>query len=486
MNKFNFELDKNNTKKILNNQNNIDRLFTESIIKTIVPKKINFLESNRDSKEINVEWDFNLLNEKLRKTIPDTLTNWYNETSSSGNTTENSKKSFSKYSFIPNYLHFPKTFDYSVKLNLYSKELGLTTIKSPMPIFISPYGCASTYGGKSDDMNNVIASNEVKVPFSIPALSKYPIEEFSKKLSKDIFHMYQLYMTADNDINISIIERAKENNCSVILLTIDAGASHGGYPMIKSGSDITFSESAFSNLINDRVFNIKCYQNIGYVATKDKKILNDVSKYLNVPLKNLLKKYNKTKSFGYARKIQLGGMDMQNASIDKNSPEYIWSIDNISKICHSSKSLSKFFKYNFTKGIPLVIKGILTKKNASEAIKCGADGIYVTIHGGRFVHDSIIPIDVLSDIRDHVKKINKNIGVWYDSGIRNGADILMAYSKGAEFVGIGRPVIFSNVLYGKDGVSATLKHLLFFLKQQAKLCGINNLNDYSILKNIVT
>jgi isopentenyl diphosphate isomerase/L-lactate dehydrogenase-like FMN-dependent dehydrogenase len=61
----------------------------------------------------------------------------------------------------------------------------------------------------------------------------------------------------------------------------------------------------------------------------------------------------------------------------------------------------------------------------------------------------------------------------------------MAYAKGAEFVGIGRPVIYSNVLYGKDGVSATLKHLLYFMKEQAKICGINDLDNYTKLKKIV-
>lgn len=480
MKRYNFKLNKNNTKEILNNQDNIDKLFTKSVIETIVP--YGFLEKD---KEIDVEWDYNDLSDKLKKNIPDAISNWYNESSSAGNTIQNTSIAFSNYKFIPNYLHFPKTFDYMRKLNLYSKDLGLTTLESPMPIFISPYGCASSYGGKSDDMNNVKGSNEVKVPYTIPALSKYPLEELSKNLSKDIFQMYQLYMTSDNDINISIIERAKESNISIIMLTIDAGASHGGYPMIKSGSDITFSISSMSNLINDRVFNIKCYENIGCVATKDKSILNSVSIYLNIPIEKLLLKYDEIKSFGYIRKVQLGGMSMQNASIDKNSPEYIWSIHNISNICHSNKSLSKYHKYEFKKGIPLIVKGIITKESASEAIKCGADGIYVTNHGGRFVHNCIAPIDVLSEIRQHVKKINKNIGVWYDSGIRNGHDILLAYAKGAEFVGIGRPIIYSNVLYGKEGVSATLKHLLYFLKEQAKICGINNLDNYNKLKNII-
>ena len=53
---------KNNTIKMLNNKNNIDKLFTESVIESIVPN--GFLENN---KEFSVEWDFDVLNEELKK-----------------------------------------------------------------------------------------------------------------------------------------------------------------------------------------------------------------------------------------------------------------------------------------------------------------------------------------------------------------------------------------------------------------------------------
>ena len=36
-------------------------------------------------------------------------------------------------------------------------------------------------------------------------------------------------------------------------------------------------------------------------------------------------------------------------------------------------------KYNF----PIVIKGIMSPEDAVEAVKCGADGIWVSNHGGR-------------------------------------------------------------------------------------------------------
>jgi len=47
---------------MLNNKNNIDKLFTESVIESIVPN--GFLENN---KEFSVEWDFDVLNEELKK-----------------------------------------------------------------------------------------------------------------------------------------------------------------------------------------------------------------------------------------------------------------------------------------------------------------------------------------------------------------------------------------------------------------------------------
>jgi isopentenyl diphosphate isomerase/L-lactate dehydrogenase-like FMN-dependent dehydrogenase len=284
-------------------------------------------------------------------------------------------------------------------------------------------------------------------------------------------------LTADDDINISLIERAKQAGVFAIMVTIDAGAAHGGIPMIATGSDITFSTHISGNILSDVVFNIKCFEKLGCIGTMDKAIITYISERSKTSAEQIRSTYNKKKAFQFARRLQIGGMSKQYSCLDSAAAEYIWSLDHLAKICHSAQSMSKYVKYNFAKGVPIIAKGILSTRDAKAAIDCDVDCLYVSNHGGRFLQNSIAPIDALPAIKSVAEGVNPNIGVWFDSGVRNAGDILVAYSRGADFVGIGRPVIYSCVVYGGIGVEAILKQLLFFLKQQCILCGVNNLDQ---------
>ena len=209
-----------------------------------------------------------------------------------------------------------------------------------------------------------------------------------------------------------------------------------------------------------------------------------VSENLNVPIDTLVSSYNFTDSFDYAKAVQGRGMGAENVT-NENSKNYDLSIKNIASICHSSKSLCKYVKRKITKGMPMVVKGCVSVENALEVQKANADGIYVSNHGGRFIYNSVAPLNIVTDIRNAVKKVNKDFGVWLDGGIRNGQDVLTAYTQGAEFVGVGRPIIYACVLYGEPGVSSTTKKLRFELEGQCKLCGQNDLNDYNKLRKNV-
>ena len=114
-----------------------------------------------------------------------------------------------------------------------------------------------------------------------------------------------------------------------------------------------------------------------------------------------------------------------------------------------------------------------------------ADAVYVSNHGGRFVFNSIPPIEVLPEIRKAVKKKDRNFGVWFDSGIRSAADILIAYARGAEFVGIGRPVIYACVDKGRGGVRQILQGLLYTLRDQARLCGLRSADELHLHPGII-
>jgi isopentenyl diphosphate isomerase/L-lactate dehydrogenase-like FMN-dependent dehydrogenase len=162
---------------------------------------------------------------------------------------------------------------------------------------------------------------------------------------------------------------------------------------------------------------------------------------------------------------------------------YPWSVQNIASICHSNVSLSKYINRTFSGGVPIVVKGCMSVEDALLAQRAGADGIYISNHGGRFLYNSVSPLEMLPLIREKVKQVDKNFGIWIDGGIRSGSDIYGAYCKGAEFVGLGRPLIYACVLYGETGVSSFQKKFMFELESQASLCGQNDLNDYEILKS---
>ena len=84
-----------------------------------------------------------------------------------------------------------------------------------------------------------------------------------------------------------------------------------------------------------------------------------------------------------------------------------------------------------------------------------------------------------------MKKKDRNFGVWFDSGIRSAADVLIAYARGAEFVGIGRPVIYACVDKGRGGVRQILQGLLYTLRDQARLCGLQSAHELHTKKDIV-
>ena len=71
----------------------------------------------------------------------------------------------------------------------------------------------------------------------------------------------------------------------------------------------------------------------------------------------------------------------------------------------------------------LVVKGIVTAEEAELAIEHGADGIYVSIHGGRAVNSLWSTIDALPEV---VAAVRGRVPVMIDSGVRRGGDVCKA------------------------------------------------------------
>jgi isopentenyl diphosphate isomerase/L-lactate dehydrogenase-like FMN-dependent dehydrogenase len=117
---------------------------------------------------------------------------------------------------------------------------------------------------------------------------------------------------------------------------------------------------------------------------------------------------------------------------------------------------------------PIVLKGILSADDARRAVDAGMDGVIVSNHGGRQVDGAIGALDALPSVAD---AIGDQAAVLFDSGIRNGSDVLKALALGAKAVLIGRPYTYGLGLAGADGVRHVLRTLRADFELTMRLSG---------------
>jgi len=111
-------------------------------------------------------------------------------------------------------------------------------------------------------------------------------------------------------------------------------------------------------------------------------------------------------------------------------------------------------------------------------------------HGGRQVDGAIGILDALPGIVDAVKG---KLTIGFDGGIRSGADMydlfhsfillsltqrsFKALALGADFVQLGRPILWGLAHEGEKGVRHVLKSLLAELEITVGLAGYSRLKD---------
>ncbi|WP_125711831.1 lactate oxidase [Companilactobacillus kedongensis] len=125
-------------------------------------------------------------------------------------------------------------------------------------------------------------------------------------------------------------------------------------------------------------------------------------------------------------------------------------------------------------GLPVIVKGIQSPEDALLAIGGGADGIYVSNHGGRQLNGGPASFDVLADV---AKAVNHKVPIIFDSGVRRGSHVFKALASGADIVALARPMIYGLALGGADGVYSVVEHLNDELKTIMQLAGTKTIDD---------
>jgi isopentenyl diphosphate isomerase/L-lactate dehydrogenase-like FMN-dependent dehydrogenase len=104
----------------------------------------------------------------------------------------------------------------------------------------------------------------------------------------------------------------------------------------------------------------------------------------------------------------------------------------------------------------LIVKGVSSPPDARRIQAAGVDAIQVSNHGGRQLDSVPAAIDLLPLIR---AAVGPDYPLIFDSGLRHGEDIVKALARGADFVMLGRPLLYALGAEGACGLNALIRIL---------------------------
>ncbi len=124
----------------------------------------------------------------------------------------------------------------------------------------------------------------------------------------------------------------------------------------------------------------------------------------------------------------------------------------------------------------LLVKGVTTPASAAEIMERGADGVVVSNHGGRQLDRSAASLDVLPAIR---AAVGRRATVLVDGGVLHGQDVVAARALGADAVMIGRAYLYGLMAGGRDGVLRAYEILAEEYQRCMQLLGVRRSEDLS-------
>lgn len=124
----------------------------------------------------------------------------------------------------------------------------------------------------------------------------------------------------------------------------------------------------------------------------------------------------------------------------------------------------------------IILKGVMTPEDAVVAMQYGVDGIIISNHGGRQLDASSATIEALPAIAEAV---NKKMPIIVDGGVRTGTDVFKALALGADFVMVGRPVLWGLGYDGARGLETVMNILEREFSRTMALAGVRNVGEIS-------
>jgi L-lactate dehydrogenase (cytochrome) len=298
-----------------------------------------------------------------------------------------------------------------------------------MPVALAPVGLTGMQSADGE-IKAARAAAAFGVPFTLSTMSICSIEDVAA--NTDTPFWFQLYAMNDEDYTDRLIQRAKDANCSALVITVDLQLLGQRHKDLKNGLSAPPKPNPKS---------------IIDLATKWRWCFGMLG--------------TKRRSFGNI----VGHIE----GITDNTSLAAWTSEQFDQSLDWKKIELLMKKW----GRKVIIKGILDPLDAKMAAKLGVDAVIVSNHGGRQLDGALSSISMLPKI---VETIDGKCEVWIDGGIRSGQDILKAKALGATGTMIGRPYIYGLGAMGQLGVTTALQILQKELDMTMALCGHRDIN----------
>jgi len=323
---------------------------------------------------------------------------------------ERNTSAFQKHLLLPRYL-------VDVSKRDQTRTIFGQTFNSPFGI--SPTGGAGLFRYHADLML-AEAARDANIPYIMSGASNDSIEAAAKIAPKN--HWYQLYAARDHSINADMIKRANDAGLGALVLTVDTPVGSKRERNIRNG---------FANIRGGLTQALSLKPSILLEAmTHPGWIVEYFKRGAGTPL------------LGNWAPYAPAGSD----------PEQVYKFASSVRPFNAQtwRDLEQYRKL-FPRA--LVVKGIMSPADAQRCVDIGCDGILVSNHGGRQLDQAPGSLDVLPAIR---ATVGDKLTLLLDSGVRRGADILIALCLGADFCFMGRPTLYGAAAGGLPGVKKAI------------------------------
>ena len=314
----------------------------------------------------------------------------------------------------------PKVLRNVEKRNLSKKIFG---INYDLPFGFAPMGmCDLTWPGA----DKMLAKESIinNIPTCVSMASTTSLEkmyEFTEGRS-----WLQLYIFQDEKFVMELLDRAEKTGYKTLVLTVDVPIQFRRAKDDKNGFTVPFK-------IGPKQF-------------------FDFATHPNWSISTLL--YGVPKPMNY--------------ETSKGGSKFVRSESRGSTDWETLKRIRSAWKGN------LVVKGVMSQDDAIKIKDIGADAIQVSNHGGRQLESATSAINALPLIR---KVLGPEFPLIFDSGIRSGGDIIRALAFGADYVMIGRPLMYAIGADGAKGLRKIIEIIKGELSTTLGLVGLTDIND---------